>query len=91
MKFNISSELADRYALSDRAFAALASGVLSDAGIVNTQNTDFVVDTNKARRARLLKRKSEESKLIFDGTALFFDGRKDNTLKLVEVEGIYLF
>lgn len=82
LKLNLSAEIADRYHLSDRAFGAIASGVLADAGFIQSSNTNLIVDKNKARRSRLKKRKYEEDQLVFDGIALIFDGRKDETLKI---------
>lgn len=87
LNLTLSSETADRFRLSDRAFGAVASGVLADIRMINDRGTKFVVDKNKVRRARVNKRKVEETNLYFDGLALFFDGRKDNTLKQAEING----
>lgn len=92
-KLNLSvlSELADRFNISDRACAGIASGLLTDMGKIDETNKESVIDRNKVRRARCKKRKSEEMKLTFNGTALFFDGRKDDTLKTLEINGTIYF
>lgn len=91
LNLSVSSELADRFNLSDRGFAAIASGVLTDLGLISSTDNKLVIDKNKVRRARAIKRKSEAMNLIFDGSALFFDGRKDDTLKTVEINGKSFF
>jgi hypothetical protein len=71
----------DRYGVSDRAGAAIASAVLKDVGIVTETNRDKVIDRSKLRRERKRKRQS-----LLDGKqphnlhGLFFDGRRDRTL-----------
>lgn len=92
LKLELSTEIADRYQLSDRAFGAITSAVLTDVGMVNSSNNDLIVDKNKARRSRLRKSCYEESKMCFNGLAIFFDGRKDETMKLLEVnDNCFLF
>lgn len=87
LKLNISAELADRYRITDRAFAALATGVLVDVGLVDSANTELVISKNKGRRSRAAKRKIEEVNNKFDGLAIYFDGKKDDTLVMKEVKG----
>lgn len=73
------STICDRYGISDRAAAAVASAVLQDAKINNE-----VIDKSKLRRARQKLRKETLSQGHLDTIpALFFDGRKDKTLKIV--------
>ncbi|KAH9638792.1 hypothetical protein HF086_002032 [Spodoptera exigua] len=73
------STICDRYGISDRAAAAVASAVLQDAKIINE-----VIDKSKLRRARQKLRKETVSQGHLDTIpALFFDGRKDKTLKIV--------
>uniref|UniRef100_A0A6P7F767 Uncharacterized protein LOC114325406 n=1 Tax=Diabrotica virgifera virgifera TaxID=50390 RepID=A0A6P7F767_DIAVI len=82
------SELAktlDRYAVSDRAGAAIASAVLQDYGIVNNEDTQNIIDRHKVRRARQqnrvdLQRFSKSTILL----GLYFDGCKDKTLTFDE-------
>lgn len=73
------SIICDRYGISDRAAAAVASAVLQDVKINNE-----VIDKSKLRRARQKLRKETLSQGQLDTIpALFFDGRKDKTLKIV--------
>ncbi|KAH9628577.1 hypothetical protein HF086_010311 [Spodoptera exigua] len=73
------STICDRYGISDRAAAAVASAVLQDAKINNE-----VIDKSKLRRARQKLRKETLSQGHLDTIpALFFDGRIDKTLKIV--------
>lgn len=73
----------DRYSISDRAGAAIASAVLQDVGIIKNEDKSSIFDKNKIRRARSKKREG-----IIDGKqnsslrGLFFDGRSDETLKM---------
>lgn len=77
------SKTCDRYGVSDRAAAAIASSVLFDIG----SDID-VIDRHKLRRQRTKTR----NKLLNDVTipelnALYFDGRKDKTLKIIKKSG----
>lgn len=78
---------ADRYGISDRAVGALSSSLLADLGIITPDNKTMIIDKSKARRARIFQRKALESDTRFDGIGLFFDGRKDITLKTIEING----
>jgi hypothetical protein len=76
---------ADRFGISDRATAALATAVLVDFGIVTNENRSNVIDKNKIRRERnkmreKLKNKSKKSDTMNEITSVYFDGRKDGTL-----------
>lgn len=77
----------DRTGVSDRAAAIIASSVLQDMGIVSPNDTSKVIDRSKIRRERsrtrqeLTKLDSDSSMTCFPG--LYFDGRKDKTLKNV--------
>ncbi|GBL82876.1 hypothetical protein AVEN_106393-1 [Araneus ventricosus] len=75
----------DRFGVSDRAVAAIASSVLHDGGLITSNNSDLVADENKLRREKAKVRKdlkfqalSEAQALPFKG--LCFDGCKDSTL-----------
>ncbi|GBN94938.1 hypothetical protein AVEN_130743-1 [Araneus ventricosus] len=75
----------DRFGVSDRAVAAIASSVLHDVGLITSNNSDLMVDENKLRREKTKVRKdlkfqalSEAQELPLKG--LYFDGRKDFTL-----------
>lgn len=51
-------EQSDRYGLSLRATAALATATLTVAGIVDNNNTKLIIDKNKVNRQLSVKRKS---------------------------------
>lgn len=75
----------DRSGVSDRSAARIASAVLKDFGIVLTNETNNVIDRSKIRRAR----KRQRNALQTSGTletqypqSVYFDGRKDRTLKM---------
>lgn len=77
----------DRYSISDRAGAAIVSAVLQDVGLISQNNMSNVVDRSKIRRIRLKKRSAFANELIiFDSNqfGIYFDGRKDKTLALVD-------
>ena len=48
--------VSDRYGVSDRAAAALASSVLEDVGLIQSADTSMVVDRSKLRRQRIKTR-----------------------------------
>lgn len=70
----------DRYGLSDRAAAAVASAVLQDLSVVIPDDSSHVIDRSKLRRERAKKRKYgiERNSVVLVG--LFLDGRKDKTV-----------
>ncbi|CAH0552762.1 unnamed protein product [Brassicogethes aeneus] len=75
------AKTSDRYRLSDRAAADIASSVLEDIGIINSENISQAIDKNKLRRERskvrhLLQQQANSTSLV----GLYFDGRKDKTL-----------
>lgn len=72
----------DRYGVSDRAAAAIISTFLEDnfCGYIN--KSECVVDHLRLRRARQRMRKTLRSQQkVSKFVGLFFDGRKDKTLK----------
>lgn len=72
----------DRYAVSDRAAAAIASAVLEDVGVITIEDKTSVIDRSKLRRERLKKRKKLQHEQTLDNLrGLYFDGRKDKTLE----------
>lgn len=75
---------ADRFGVSDRGAAAIATSVLVGAGLVSPENKNLVVDKSKLRRARKSERAKLQQKEKEDIIALYFDGRKDKTLTLEE-------
>ena len=70
---------ADRYGLSDRSVAALATALLVDLGIVSKDDTSAVITRKMVRDARAKYRK--KVKILDDEPieAAYFDGKKDNT------------
>ena len=67
----------ERYEVSDRAGAAIASATLQAFGIVTQEDKRYVVDRNK------------EQELFQLVDSNFVDGRKDATMTMVEVHGNY--
>ncbi|GBM08130.1 hypothetical protein AVEN_214461-1 [Araneus ventricosus] len=73
--------LSDRYGVSDRATATIASSVLHDVGLITDSDISHVIDKNKIRKEKQnvwaeLCSKSDE----FPLHGLYLDGRKDVTL-----------
>jgi hypothetical protein len=71
----------DRWGISDRSAAAVATAVLQDIGIVSENDTSNVVDRSKIRRERE-KHRNELRSTISENVVmqgLYFDGRKDRT------------
>ncbi|GBM71581.1 hypothetical protein AVEN_273270-1 [Araneus ventricosus] len=70
----------DRFGVSDRAVAAIASSVLHDVGLTTSYNSDLVVNENKLRREKAKIRFQASSKAqALPLKGLYFDGRKDST------------
>lgn len=72
--------LSNRYGVSDRATAAIASSVLHDFGVITDSHSSSVIDKNKIRREKQninaeLCTKSVGLPLL----GLYLDGRKDDT------------
>ncbi|KAI6655352.1 hypothetical protein LOD99_2187 [Oopsacas minuta] len=82
--------MCDRYQISDRA---IANAVLQDYGIITQEEDSQIIDRNKLRRSRFSVRKelaNEAHETINDISAIYFDGRKDQTRVLVEREDGHL-
>ena len=74
---------ADRYGVSNRATAAISTAALIDYGVINPNDKANIIDHNKVWRARQDTRKElsqSEDFITTNITAIFFDGRKDQTL-----------
>ncbi|ESN96663.1 hypothetical protein HELRODRAFT_163757 [Helobdella robusta] len=75
------AKVCDRYRLSTRSAAAVASAVLVDVGLVSNEDSTLVIYKNKVHRAV-----SKAKKNIFQNicevslNSIYFDGRKDKTL-----------
>ncbi|GBN55989.1 hypothetical protein AVEN_245435-1, partial [Araneus ventricosus] len=75
----------DRFRVSDRPVASIASSVLHDVGLLTSNNSDLLVDKNKLRREKPKVRKHLKFQAFGEAHALplkglYFDGRKDSTL-----------
>ena len=70
---------ADRYGSSDRSVAAQATALLVDLGKVSNDDTSAVITRKMIRDARAKSRK--KVKVLDDSpiTAVYFDGKKDDT------------
>jgi DNA-binding protein YbaB len=76
---------ADRFGVSDRAAAAIATATLIDVKAITNMNTELVIDKNKLRRERQKMRKTLQNKQMSDINAIYFDGKKDQTLVKVKI------
>ena len=74
----------DRWEVSDRSAAAIASAVLVDFGIINEQDSSVVIDPSKIRRERQKNRKSLQTDAIKKVEGLYFDGRKDKRNQIMK-------
>lgn len=73
----------DRYKISDRVGAAIASATLLDVGVISREDQSNVIDQSKIRRSRTRKRNELQSEIELNPTrGLYFDGRKDHTISL---------
>lgn len=72
------AKVCDRYGLSMRSAAAVASAVLADVGLVSTEDSTLIIDKNKIHGA-VAKARREASKdigsIVIKG--IYFDGRKN--------------
>lgn len=84
------AKVCDRYGLSTRSAAAVASAVLVDVGMVSSEDLNLVIDKNKIHRA-VSKSRTQASKDIdkIIIKSIYFDGRKDKTLKINKIDSRY--
>ncbi len=81
------ARISDRYGVSDRAAAALASSVLEDVGLIQSKDKSMVVDRSKLRRERNRTRDQmvkQSQSHVTSLRGLYFDGRKDQTLVITK-------
>ena len=73
---------ADRFGISNRAAAAIATAVLIDLGVVTNTDQSKVIDKNKLKRERMKLRKQlmDNDNQTMNVTSIYFDGRKDETM-----------
>lgn len=88
VKLKAKSLHCDRYGVSERAAAAIASSVLEDIGLITDTEASNVIDRYKIRRERYRSRKSlQANQLNTDQLhGIYFDGRKDDTMVIERIE-----
>ena len=82
----------NRYQVSDRVAAAIASAVLKYYDIITDMDSSQVIDRSKIRRERAKYRKAiqkKEEEHFENVNSLYFDGKKDATLMVAECEGTF--
>ncbi|GBN79825.1 hypothetical protein AVEN_80706-1 [Araneus ventricosus] len=79
-KLTSTALVSDRFGVSDRATAVIASSVLYDRGMISEKDTPLVIDKSKKRRGK--HRTSHRTNYGSDNSnkGNIFDGRKDNTI-----------
>lgn len=83
-----SRKICDRYGLSDRSAAAVGTAVLQDVGILTKETLVQVIDKNKLRRVRENVRNNIMNSMEHQPmNAIYYDGRKDQTLAIEEKVG----
>ena len=76
-----------RYGVSDRATAMIATSVLKDVGLVSPDASELVTDRSKIRREKYKIREQVKLQAQQHATpprGLYFDGRRDDTLTQVK-------
>ena len=82
----------ERYKVSDRAGAAIASAILKAFGIVTEEDKKYVVDRSKLRRERQKYReeiRNKEQEIFELVDFIFVDGRKGATMTMIKVNENY--
>ena len=81
---------ADRYGVSNRTTAAIATAILIDSELITPEDQSLVTDKNKMARARQKYRSQLQSKELVEMnavTGIYFDGRHDETLSNTTIIG----
>lgn len=86
-RLSLFSRACDRRGISSRAGAQLATALLRDLNVVTAENQEAVIDKSKVARERLKSRKEVSSTRTSDLLAIYFDGRKDETITKEIVAG----
>lgn len=89
MKLNTLAKVMDRYQISNRAGSAIASAALID-DVVTPEYSTKLIDKTKLKRARELERNACTENQPDDIESIYFDGRKDRTLKFSEGKICYV-
>ena len=86
----------ERYEVSDKAGAAVASATLTAFGIVTEEDKRYVVNRSKLRRENTVKKSEYRTEIrikkqeLFESVdSIFVEGRKDASMTMVEVNGNY--
>lgn len=79
-RLSLFSRACDRRGISSRAGAQLATALLCDLNVVTAENQEAVIDKSKVVRERLKTQKEVSSTRTSDLLAIYFDGRKDETI-----------
>ena len=75
------AKICDRFSVSDRDGASIASAVLKDYDIIDGQNKELIIDRSKVGREREKERRHNQNFQTPLGVqGLYFDGKKDSTL-----------
>ena len=79
---SVLAEACDRFVVSNRAAAFLASSMLQGAGVITENDALLIIDKNKIYRARKKRRMNSAAlnKTALHLQSLYFDGRKDQTI-----------
>lgn len=88
LKLENTATICDRFRIKNGAASSLATAVLQDIELITPNNMNLVIDRKKIWRARQKNRKRLSDTKIGNIKALFFDGRKDKTLKITKRNGI---
>lgn len=89
IKLSTTALNSDRFGVSDRATAAIASSVLQDIGMITNGDSSYVIDKCKIRREKAYVRTDLKNEFSTpeESWGLFFDGRKDDTLFVERLNG----
>ena len=78
----LQQQACDRYGVSDRTAAAIATAASSDVGVITATDYSNVINRSKVKGARFEMRESSQSNpLHSDVRSLYFDGRKTRPWK----------
>lgn len=83
LKLKTTALHSDRYRVSERATAVIASSVLEDVGLITKEDFSQVIDKSKIRREKIRNRteiRKENLKSVEALRGIYFDGRNDETL-----------
>ncbi|GBO28230.1 hypothetical protein AVEN_152670-1 [Araneus ventricosus] len=81
-KLTSAALVSDRFDVSNRATAVIASSVLYDLGMISEKDTSLVIDKSKIKREKQKTRQSigQIMNRLIVTKGIYFDGRRDNTI-----------